>query len=378
MRASKRAKNPAWFRVPAIAFPAPPQKERKRPLGRLLAFFVRLPQMMDMAKIDVVGAGIVGLWQALLLQGRGHDVSIWDISGIPGSASASRLAGGMLAPFCDTGPGHELVQKLGLESLPLWQQHYPDLVIAGTLVLAPPRDRADLERFAALTAGHRRVGASEIRTLEPALADRFQEGLFYPEEAHVAPEPAMAFLANEAKRLGVELHKSAHFNAGCDWIADCRGFAARGELKSLRGVRGERIILEAPDVKLNRPVRLLHPRIPFYMVPWPGNLFTIGATAIESEDRGLPSLRSAAELLSCAYALMPELGEARIVDIAAGIRPSFPDNAPKIVVRGRRIFVNGLYRNGFLTAPILAQLTADYIEKGGLREGVVFEDHGEW
>lgn len=334
--------------------------------------------MMDMAKIDVVGAGIVGLWQAFLLQRRGHSVTLWDGAGIPGGHSASRLAGAMLAPYCEAEPGHELAQKLGLESLPLWRQHYPDLVIAGTLVLAPPRDRADLERFAALTTGHRRVGASEIRTLEPALADRFQEGLFYPEEAHAAPEPAMAFLANEAKRLGVELHKSAHFNAGSDWIADCRGFAARGELKSLRGVRGERIILEAPDVKLNRPVRLLHPRIPFYIVPWPGNLFMIGATVIESSDSGPATLRSAAELLSCAYALVPELGEARIVDIAAGIRPSFRDNAPKIVVRQRRIFINGLYRNGFLAAPILAQLTADYIEKGSLREGVVFEDHGEW
>jgi len=143
-------------------------------------------------------------------------------------------------------------------------------------------------------------------------------------------------------------------------------------------VRGEQFVLESPDVRLNRPIRLLHPRIPFYIVPWEQSRFMIGATEIESGEDGPTTLRSVAELLSCAYALIPELGEARIAGIAAGVRPAFPDNAPKIIVRGRCVFVNGLYRNGFLVSPILAELTADYIESGTLREGVVFEDHGEW
>jgi glycine oxidase len=104
----------------------------------------------------------------------------------------------------------------------------------------------------------------------------------------------------------------------------------------------------------------------------------IGATVIESDDMGPPTLRSALELLGAAYALLPAFGEARIIDIAAGVRPAFPDNTPKILVRGHRIFVNGMYRHGFLLSPILAQLTADYIEGGAMRDGVVFEDHGEW
>ena len=134
-------------------------------------------------------------------------------------------------------------------------------------------------------------------------------------------------------------------------------------------MRGERILIEAKDVRLTRPIRLLHPRVPFYIVPWPSGQFMIGATLIESADGGPATLRSAMELLSCAYALLPELGEARIVEIAAGVRPSFPDNAPKIVVRGKRIFVNGLYRHGFLVSPILARdrrkLYRDRREGGG-------------
>jgi glycine oxidase len=343
----------------------------------LLAFFIHSPQMMRMAKIDVIGAGIVGLWQAYLLQRRGHGVSLWDSGGIPGREAASRLAGAMLAPYCEGGPGHEVAGALGIEALPIWKEHYPDIVNAGTLAVAAARDQAELHRFASLTAGHRRLDAKGVAELEPALEGRFREGLFFPEEAHIEPVAAMDFLAREARRLGVAFLENRASENG-SWAIDCRGFGARAELKTLRGVRGERILLECPGVKLSRPVRLLHPRIPFYIVPWSGNRFMIGATVLESEDDGPTTLRSAVEMMSCAYALIPELGEARIIEIAAGVRPGFPDNAPKIIVRGRRIFVNGLYRHGFLASPILAQLTADYIEEGIMREGVVFEDHGEW
>jgi glycine oxidase len=89
--------------------------------------------------------------------------------------------------------------------------------------------------------------------------------------------------------------------------------------------------------------------------------YMIGATVIESEDGGPVTLRSALDLLVMAYALHPALGEARLIALDAGVRPAFPDNVPRIVVRGRHIFVNGLYRHGFLLAPVLAELVADYL-----------------
>ena len=54
--------------------------------------------------------------------------------------------------------------------------------------------------------------------------------------------------------------------------------------------------------RLRRPVRLLHPRFPIYVVPWSGNRFMVGATQIESEADGPVTLRSALELLGAAYA----------------------------------------------------------------------------
>ena len=139
-------------------------------------------------------------------------------------------------------------------------------------------------------------------------------------------------------------------------MIDCRGLAARDVFPELRGVKGETVLIETREIALSRPVRLIHPRWPLYIVPRPDGRFLIGATTIESEDLGV-SVRSALELLSAAYALHPIFGEARIVEVGAGLRPALPDHAPRIRIEGRRIAVNGLYRHGFLLAPALAELT---------------------
>ena len=58
----------------------------------------------------------------------------------------------------------------------------------------------------------------------------------------------------------------------------------------------------------------------------------------------------------------------------AGARPAFPDNRPRIIARKGYIYVNGLYRHGFLLAPALAELVADYIETGANDPEVFLED----
>src|SRR5689334_24880850 len=123
------------------------------------------------------------------------------------------------------------------------------------------------------------------------------------------------------------------------------------------------IVVETHDVTLHRPVRLLHPRWPLYIVPRENNRFMIGATTIETEGNGV-SVRSALELLSAAYAVHPAFGEARIVEFGAGLRPAFADNLPRVEIKNNTIAVNGLYRHGFLLAPALAEMTAAYLTRG--------------
>ena len=114
-------------------------------------------------------------------------------------------------------------------------------------------------------------------------------------------------------------------------------------------------------------MRLIHPRWPLYVIPREDNLFMLGATSIETEDSGV-SVRSALELLGAAYTVHPAFGEARIVEFGSGLRPAFPDNLPRIGIRGSTISVNGLYRHGFLMAPALAARVAEYLDTGSVDE----------
>ena len=61
-------------------------------------------------------------------------------------------------------------------------------------------------------------------------------------------------------------------------------------------------------------------------------------------------------------------GEAELVEIGVDARPAFPDNLPRIRRRGDRLYVNGLFRHGFLLAPAMARMTADYLLSGQIPE----------
>jgi glycine oxidase len=327
--------------------------------------------------VTVVGAGVLGLWQAFELTRRGHAVTLKEAMAEAATGAASRYAGAMLAPYCEGEEAEPIVEQLGLRGLELWRRAYPGVVMRGTLVVAASRDYGELMRFARMTEGHREVDAGEIAALEPDLAGRFARGLFYAGEAHLAPRPALQFLIDELRRLGANVRfndpvpASAFTAAGDGVVIDCRGIAARDDLSALRGVRGEMAVVRAPEVKLSRPIRLVHPRFPLYVVPWENGVYMAGATVIEREDSGPVTLRSALDLLSAAYAIDPAFGEAEIIELSAGVRPAFPDNVPKAIARGRRIFVNGAYRHGFLLAPVLAEAVADFLASGAVYDGIV-------
>jgi glycine oxidase len=325
--------------------------------------------------IVVRGAGVVGLWQALILARHGHAVTIHEQSSEPFANACSIYAGAMLALRCEEDNAQPVVNALGKRGIALWQENYPGTVVNGTLAVALGRDRAELDRFARMTSGHRQLSPAELAALEPSLGNRFAGALFFAEEAHLAPEDALRFMLDRVRAEGVSLRfGDGTAPKGADVVVDCRGLGAKDDLPSLRGVRGERIVVRSRDVNLSRPVRLLHPRFPIYVVPWGDGVCMIGATVIESEESGAISLRSALELLSTAYALDPAFGEAEIIEQGAGVRPAFPDNRPRIIARKGYIYVNGLYRNGFLLAPTLAELVADYIETGAKDPEVFVED----
>ena len=315
--------------------------------------------------VSVIGAGIAGAWQALLFAEAGHAVTLHERSDSAMTQATSHWAGGMLAPWCEAEASEPVIVRLGIRSLDLWRERFPQTPFRGSLVVAHPRDRADFERFARLTSGHRRLDAQGVSEIEPSLDGRFREGLFYADEGHVEPRRVLPELhARFAAAGGTLKFNSEQDPEELDGIViDCRGIFARDSEPGLRGVKGEMIIIESSEVELARPVRLIHPRWPLYVIPRGDGRFMLGATSIEAQDTGV-SVRSALELLGAAYAVHPAFAEARIVEFGSGLRPAYPDNLPRIAVTKEKIAVNGLYRHGFLLAPALAELTLGYVERG--------------
>jgi glycine oxidase len=315
--------------------------------------------------VSVIGAGIAGAWHALLFAQAGRAVTLHERSDAAMTQSTSYWAGGMLAPYCEAEASEPLIVRLGIRSLGLWREHFPHTPFNGSLVVAHARDRADFERFARLTGGHRRLDARGVSEIEPLLEGRFREGLFYADEGHVEPRRILPELHARITAAGgtIEFNSEPDLEATSGIVIDCRGLAARDRQGELRGVKGEIILIETDEVELSRPVRLIHPRWPLYVIPRGGNRFMLGATSIEAEDNGV-SVRSALELLGAAYAVHPAFAEARIVEFGSGLRPAFPDNLPRIAIDNEKIAVNGLYRHGFLLAPVLAELTLGYVQRG--------------
>jgi glycine oxidase len=137
----------------------------------------------------------------------------------------------------------------------------------------------------------------------------------------------------------------------------------------LRGVRGEVIRLYAPEVKLRRPTRLIHPRYPIYIAPKENDVYVVGATEIESEDLSSMSVRSAMELLSAVYTVHSGFAEARILEIATQCRPTLKNNLPEVLVKKEKgladlIMINGLYRHGFMISPAVLDSTIELLESG--------------
>lgn len=311
-----------------------------------------------MPEVTVLGAGVAGLMAARELALRGWHPRVLDPGGAPGPHGCSWWAGGMLAPLCEAVTAEPLVARLGAGAAEAWAA-VTTVVRRGTLVVALDRDRAELSRFARRAQGHVPVDSA---ALEPDLPPR--PGLFLEAEAHLDPRRALADLVADLARRGIAIEpRSGEPERIRGPVIDARGLAAG--LPGLRPVRGEMAVLHAPEITLTRPLRLLHPRHPLYVVPRANGLFMLGATQIESASRAPATARSVLELLSAAYALDPRFAEGSVVELGADLRPAYPDNLPRVTVRDRPqgmvLHLNGLFRHGYLLAPALARQAADYL-----------------
>jgi len=331
-------------------------------------------------RVEVVGAGVAGLTASyeIARQGLAKGVAVTLVERERASGlGCSRYAGGMIAPWRELETAEPIIARLGQEALDFWTTDIPVATRNGSLVVAPPREKAELLDFSRRTENFEALDAAAIGRLEPDLAERFDAALFFVKEAHLDPARAMAVLT---ERLGALPNVTLRFNAApsgdADWTVDCRGFAARDALKKLRGVKGEMLVLRTSEIELSRPVHMLHAKRPAYVVPRGEGLFMIGATMIENEERARVTARSLVELINTAYAIQPAFAEAEIVETGSDLRPAFPDNLPRLTRRGKTLYLNGLYRHGFLLAPALARRAARVLLDDAWFKEVCDEDPG--
>lgn len=335
------------------------------------------------SKIAVIGAGISGMLAACKNAEKGALVTVYEKQDFP-PVNPSTIAGGMMAPFSEIETLPLSFVNIGVKGIGMWREmlgHDSDVFFTeeGSLFLAHSEDEPHLHRFSqhlhSVSTQWEWVDSNRICDLEPQLGGRFDKGLYIPQEAHILPLQALEALYRRLVSFGGAVVKRDvdpdDLVQEYDWIIDCRGYAPHVD-QDLRGIKGELILVKNLEFSLKRPVRLMHPRYPLYIVPRPDHVFAIGATAIENvnDDNGCVSLRSAMELLSAAYSLHPSFGEAQILALLSGIRAAYMDNLPRIILDKSKKYIrgNGLFRHGYLLSPVMAGCIAHYIETGEKNE----------
>ncbi|MGH8897104.1 MAG: glycine oxidase ThiO [Egibacteraceae bacterium] len=352
----------------------------------------------------MVGGGVIGLAVAWRAAQAGMAATLCDPR--PGSG-ASWAAAGMLAPVTEVTYGEQALLALNLDSARRWPVFAAELAEAsgldpgylecGTVVVA--RDADDRRALSDLIAFQRELGleveplrSRELRALEPGLAPSVCGGIHVPGDHQVDNRALLSALRAACDRAGVELRPARALGlltqgdrvtgvrlddggelgtetvvlaAGC-WSGQIEGVDLR-VLPPVRPVKGQLLRLRGPAMARlsTRNVRGLD----VYVVTRPDGRVVVGATV---EERGfdlVPTAGAVHDLLRDARDLLPGVAELDFVEVAVGLRPGSPDNAPLL---GPAVGIDGLvcatghYRNGVLLTPVTADLVTELLETGKL------------
>jgi len=375
--------------------------------------------------IAIVGAGLMGRLLALSLlrgeqltgnqlrpqQSKSATITLFDKDNKLARNSAAYAAAGLLTPLGESLHCEANIVKMGFESLSLWPQILASLdehtlfQQTGAIMVSHEQDKGDYRRFVRhlqnnySTQSVQQLSRSELTELEPEIGRSFNQALYLPQEGQIGNRRLLVALRKQLEKEAQAVNGVHQLNwlSECnvfaietaedsskvsyqqnginhhqvfDLVIDCRGTGATTKnsrrdcqpLADLRSVRGELFQLFAPDVNISRPIRLMHPRYQLYIAPKGKGFYVVGATEIESDDNSPMTVRSAMELLSAAYSVHPGFAEANIRQHISQCRPAFSDNQPQITIQNSLIQVNGLFRHGFLIAPVVLKQTLAVID----------------
>jgi glycine oxidase len=328
----------------------------------------------------VVGGGIIGLTLSIALHKRGVRVLLVE-RGEPGR-EASHAAAGMLADCTLETPA--ALQPLATASARMYPEFVHelqdesgtnvDLRHEGTLLFPPLEHVPELE----FRAQH--PIPAPLAELEPALADMNVPAL-YLKERSVDPRTLVAAALKAAKHRGVDISSGTtvtdvllshsrvtgirtdrtHYRAPC--VVNCAGawagnFPAHGF--PTRPVKGQMLAVACASHKILRHV-IRAPEV--YLVPRSDGRILIGSTHEEAGYDKRTDADTIHRLHQAAIRMVPALGQARILEVWAGLRPGTPDDLPILGATSTPGYfvATGHFRDGILLAPVTAHTMAQVI-----------------
>jgi glycine oxidase len=352
--------------------------------------------------VAVVGGGVVGLAAAWRLAGSGASVVLVD----DGGPAASHVAAGMLAPVTEAAFGEEALLRLNLVALRGYRAFVADLDRDGgppvrmredgTLSVGVTAD--DRTELAHLTAFRDELGlrtttlsGRETRRLEPYLATTVGGGVLAVDDlsvnnrslreslrrnvtaasVQVVDGGAVALLVDAGRAVGVSTADGSALRARTVVLAaGARSALLHGVPPAARPpvvpVKGHVLRLgpmpgRPATAPVTRTVRAVVEGHEVYLVPRSDGELVVGAT-VEHHGHDLTvSAGAVRELLRSAQDVLPVVDELSLKEVATGLRPGTPDNAPVVgwsALPG--LFVaTGHYRNGIL----LCGLTGDEVAR---------------
>jgi glycine oxidase len=361
-----------------------------------------VPRTTDRFDVVIVGGGIAGLAVAWGARQRGLSTVVLERDRL--AHGATHVAAGMLAPISEARVGERGLLALSRASLDRYPAFVAELADAsgrdpgyrtsGTLLVARDRDEAEaldreLAEREAMGLPVARLRASEARRREPALAPTLRLALDVPGDHAIDPralsaalaaavergggalrehaEVARAVLSDDDERVvGVELtsgeriHADRVVLAAGAWVGALGGLPAHARVP-VRPVKGQIVRLRDPAGASGVPLLTRTIRMqPGYIVPRGDGRYVLGATMEERGFDTAPTAGGIFELLRDATELVPGVSELEIEEVAAGLRPGTPDNAPVLgpgAIDGLQ-WAAGCFRHGILLAPLVADALA--------------------
>ena len=329
------------------------------------------PARLKGLRVVVAGAGAIGSVLALRLAEAGAQVALCDPA--PLGANASGVAAGMLAPAFETvldppTAGHFDLLRTARDLWPaLAERVGVALDRSGALWVGDAASNAEaLARLKAAGASAEAVDAAQAQALSPGLRAP-AGGVFTTDDWTLDPMAVLTALHTAFQAGGGEIRRSAVISgSGEDALILAAGLAAEGlappspELEVLQPIKGQILHLDAEAPTSGPTVRGEGVYIvPRSAGPIVGATMEAGARDLRVDPAAIEALQASAARLLPALANAPASGR-------AGVRASTPDGLP-LVGRSRTPgtwLAMGARRNGWLLAPLIADVLADQLAGG--------------